>query len=77
MVCGRGQFHITCKGQKSQAKVRCAVFEVLATGRELTVRPRVKQLKEEPHTQKTADAAVGLWTDNGQSRTEDMAVEAS
>ncbi|KAJ4388167.1 hypothetical protein N0V93_008774 [Gnomoniopsis smithogilvyi] len=25
---------------------------------------RVKQLKEEPYTQKTAEAAVGLWTDN-------------
>lgn len=26
---------------------------------------RVKQLKEEPYTQKDAEAAVGLWTDNG------------
>lgn len=25
---------------------------------------RVKQLKEEPYTQKEAEAAVGLWTDN-------------
>ncbi|KAK7745998.1 hypothetical protein SLS53_002719 [Cytospora paraplurivora] len=25
---------------------------------------RVKQLKEEPYTQKDAEAAVGLWTDN-------------
>lgn len=26
---------------------------------------RTKQLKEEPYTQKDAEAAVGLWTDNG------------
>ncbi|KAF1987624.1 zinc finger-containing protein [Aulographum hederae CBS 113979] len=26
---------------------------------------RVKQLQEEPHTQKEADAAIGLTTDNG------------
>lgn len=30
----------------------------------LTFHNRVKQLKEEPYTQKTAEAAVGLWTDN-------------
>ncbi|KAL1852030.1 hypothetical protein VTK73DRAFT_9313 [Phialemonium thermophilum] len=29
---------------------------------------RVKQLKEEPYTHKEADAAVGLWTDNGPGR---------
>lgn len=25
---------------------------------------RVKELREEPYTQKVAEAAVGLWTDN-------------
>ena len=30
---------------------------------------RVKQLKEEPHSQKEADAAIGLWTDNGKGNT--------
>jgi bud site selection protein 20 len=59
-------------------KRRCvSLFEFLDIGRELTVRLRVKQLKEEPHTQKTADAAVGLWTDNGQSKTDEMATEPS
>ncbi|KAH8653325.1 hypothetical protein BX600DRAFT_440409 [Xylariales sp. PMI_506] len=29
---------------------------------------RVKQLKEEPYTQKEAEAAIGLRTDNGEQR---------
>lgn len=37
---------------------------------------RVKQLKEEPYTQKTAEAAVGLWTDNkGPQKKESADVE--
>lgn len=31
----------------------------------LTFYSRVKQLKEEPYTQKEAEAAIGLRTDNG------------
>ena len=34
----------------------------------LTV-PRERRLKEEPYTQKEAEAAVGLWTDNGKQNT--------
>ncbi|KAF2096913.1 hypothetical protein NA57DRAFT_25224, partial [Rhizodiscina lignyota] len=30
---------------------------------------RLKQLKEEPYSQKEADAAIGLWTDNGKGST--------
>lgn len=33
---------------------------------------RVKQLKEEAHTQQTADAAVGLQIDNGRKKDEQM-----
>jgi len=29
---------------------------------------RVKQLKEEPYTQKVSEAAVGMWTDNGRGK---------
>lgn len=29
---------------------------------------RLKELKEGPYTHKEADAAVGLWTDNGRGR---------
>ncbi|KAK1753516.1 hypothetical protein QBC47DRAFT_362406 [Echria macrotheca] len=36
---------------------------------------RLKQLKEGPYTHKEADAAVGLWTDNGKGRTESQEVE--
>ncbi|PLN77325.1 C2H2 finger domain protein [Aspergillus taichungensis] len=35
---------------------------------------RVKILREEPHTQKTADAAVGMRTDNG-VRTQETVVD--
>ncbi|CCC09489.1 hypothetical protein SMACR_03519 [Sordaria macrospora] len=31
-------------------------------------RRRLKELKEGPYTHKEADAAVGLWTDNGRGR---------
>lgn len=34
----------------------------------LTIRQRVKMLQEEPYTQKEAEAAVGLRTDNGNVR---------
>ena len=47
----------------------------------LTYVVRLKQLKEEPHTQKEADAAIGLKTDNGpygeRADDEKMAVEPS
>ncbi|KAM0416995.1 hypothetical protein ACHAPT_013019 [Fusarium lateritium] len=33
---------------------------------------RVKQLAEGPYTHKEADAAVGLWTDNGDRKRTDM-----
>ncbi|KAF2859604.1 hypothetical protein K470DRAFT_258783 [Piedraia hortae CBS 480.64] len=33
---------------------------------------RLKQLKEEPYTQKEADAAVGLTTDNGREAKDDV-----
>lgn len=36
---------------------------------------RVKQLKEEPYTQKEAEAATGLWTDNkgpAKAKTDDV-----
>jgi len=36
---------------------------------------RVKQLQEEPHSQKESEAAVGLTTDNGKLGTEKMEVE--
>lgn len=37
----------------------------------LIFRPdRVKQLKEGPYTHKEANAAVGLWTDNGRPNTD-------
>lgn len=32
---------------------------------------RVKQLKEGPYTHKEADAAVGLWTDNGNGKSDE------
>ncbi|KAF3763620.1 hypothetical protein M406DRAFT_341086 [Cryphonectria parasitica EP155] len=39
---------------------------------------RVKQLKEEPYTQKDAEAAVGLWTDNkGPSKVQASDVDMS
>jgi len=34
----------------------------------LTVRNRIRMLKEEAHSQKLAEAAVGLGTDNGRPR---------
>ena len=37
--------------------------------------PRLKALKEGPYTHKEADAAVGLWTDNGPGRTTSQEVE--
>ena len=39
--------------------------------------PSVKQLMEEPHTQKEAEEAAGLRTDNGTRKTEsdEMQVE--
>ena len=36
---------------------------------------RVKQLKEEPYTQKEAEAAVGLTTDNGKRKPKSTDVE--
>jgi bud site selection protein 20 len=39
---------------------------------------RVKQMQEEPHTQKEADAAIGLRTDNGQrpaTKVDEMLIE--
>ena len=36
---------------------------------------RVKTLQEQPYSQKEAEAAVGLWTDNGRAGDEDMEVD--
>ncbi|OCK78566.1 hypothetical protein K432DRAFT_331856 [Lepidopterella palustris CBS 459.81] len=36
---------------------------------------RVRQLREEPHTQKEAEAAVGLGTDNGKRTTTVMDID--
>ena len=36
---------------------------------------RLKQLREGPYTHKEADAAVGLWTDNGKERTKTQEIE--
>ncbi|KAF2663593.1 hypothetical protein BT63DRAFT_122520 [Microthyrium microscopicum] len=36
---------------------------------------RVKQLKEEPHTQKEAEAAIGLGVDNGKRMAQQTAME--
>jgi bud site selection protein 20 len=38
---------------------------------------RVKQMKEEPYSQKEAEAAVGLTTDNGKKMTEADMIDAS
>lgn len=38
-------------------------------GSSLTIHNRVKALKDEPYSQKEAEAAVGLRTDNGPLRT--------
>ncbi|KAK4990810.1 hypothetical protein LTR66_006712 [Elasticomyces elasticus] len=38
-------------------------------------RRRVRQLRDEPYTQKAAEAAVGMTTDNGRRDTEEMAVD--
>lgn len=38
---------------------------------------RLKQLREGPYTHKEADAAVGLWTDNGKERTKTQEIEMS
>jgi bud site selection protein 20 len=47
--------------------------------RSLTIHNRVKDLKDEPYSQKEAEAAVGLRTDNGQrtpmSKAQGMEVE--
>ena len=40
----------------------------------ISINFRVKILREEPHTQKTADAAVGMRTDNG-VRTQETVVD--
>lgn len=39
----------------------------------LLFRCRLRLLKEEPHSQKLAEAAVGLGTDNGKRPEEDIA----
>lgn len=36
---------------------------------------RVRQLKEEPYSQKEAEAATGLTTDNGRRKEEDYELE--
>lgn len=36
---------------------------------------RVRMLREEPYTQKDAEAAVGLWTDNGKKKKGEEAME--
>lgn len=36
---------------------------------------RLRQLKEEPYSQKEAEAAAGLFTDNGRRQTEQMVVD--
>ncbi|KAL9055378.1 MAG: hypothetical protein Q9162_003575 [Coniocarpon cinnabarinum] len=36
---------------------------------------RVKALQEQPYTQKEAEAAVGLWTDNGKSQRDAMDID--
>ena len=35
----------------------------------------MKLLQGQPYTQKEAEAAVGLWTDNGKGRHEEMDVD--
>jgi bud site selection protein 20 len=44
-------------------------------GHQSTDSIRLKQLKEEPHTQKEAELAIGLRTDNGNRKTEEATME--
>jgi len=43
-------------------------------GVRLTLHPRLRQLKDEPYSQKEAEAAAGLTTNNGRE-TEKMAID--
>lgn len=81
MVRNRGHPRRPQEGKTAQEKVRTPRVENgIAKGlSKLThlLLQRVKQLKEEPYSQKEAEAAVGLRTDNGKpekAQNEDVAM---
>ena len=79
MVWKRVQYGGPYEGQKPQAKV-CGQDDSITPGIQADGRAllncRLRLLREEPHTQKTAEAAVGLGTDNGKrSQEPELAME--
>jgi bud site selection protein 20 len=58
-------------------KRRWVVVLIWRASSDIPTLDRLKQLREGPYTHKEADAAVGLWTDNGKERTKSQEIEMS
>ena len=67
IYCNTEEARIT-KGGQFQSKLTCPSIR----RRKMLTICRVRLLREEPHTQKAAESAIGLRTDNGRRKEEEL-----